>query len=189
MKILLIDNYDSFTYNLVHMIRELSDAPLVVKRNDEFDLDFVKEFTHIILSPGPGLPNESGLLMDVIQKYCSTKKIFGVCLGLQAIGEVFGGSLKNLDQVFHGIQSTMINLENDEVVFKGVPKDFVAGRYHSWVVDRTSLPEVLEVIATDEYNEIMAVKHKEFDVYGVQFHPESIMTEDGKTMIDNFLNS
>ena len=157
-------------------------------RNDQFEIAELEAFDYIILSPGPGLPEAAGLLKDVIRNYGPTTKIFGVCLGLQAIGEVFGGQLKNLSKVFHGMKTTMKQTENIDPIFDGIDHTFEAGRYHSWVIDKSSCPEVLSITAVDGEGEIMAARHKTFQVYGVQFHPESIMTPDGRTMMTNFLN-
>jgi len=187
-KIVIIDNYDSFTYNLVHLINEIINGEVTVLRNDQFEIEALEAFDYIILSPGPGLPEEAGLLKEVIRKYGPTKKIFGVCLGLQAIGEVYGGQLKNLEKVFHGMKTTMIQTENADPIFEGISQSFDAGRYHSWVIDKSSCPEVLSITAVDGESEIMAARHKTYQVYGVQFHPESIMTPDGRTMMTNFLN-
>ena len=187
-KIVIIDNYDSFTYNLVHLINEIIDGEVTVLRNDQFKIDALEAFDYIILSPGPGLPEEAGLLKEVIRKYGSTKKIFGVCLGLQAIGEVFGGELKNLSKVFHGMKTTMKQTENTDPIFDGIDQSFEAGRYHSWVINKDSCPDDLLITAVDDEGEIMAARHKDFDIYGVQFHPESIMTPDGRIMMTNFLN-
>ena len=187
-KIVIIGNYDSFTYNLVHLINEIIDGEVTVLRNDQFEIDALEAFDHIILSPGPGLPEEAGLLKEVIRKYGSTKKIFGVCLGLQAIGEVFGGELKNLSKVFHGMKTTMKQTENTDPIFEGIDQTFEAGRYHSWVINKDSFPDELLITAVDDEGEIMAARHKYFDIYGVQFHPESIMTPDGRIMMTNFLN-
>lgn len=186
-KIVVIDNYDSFTYNLVHYLEAL-DAEITVLRNDEFDLDDLFAFEKIILSPGPGIPDEAGLLKNVIKKYAATKSILGVCLGQQAIAEVFGGQLINLQQVYHGV-STKINITvEDEPLFENLPKQIEVGRYHSWVVE-TPLPEVLEITAIDGQGHVMALRHKYFDVRAVQFHPESILTPDGKQILLNWLNS
>jgi anthranilate synthase component 2 len=186
-KILIIDNYDSFTYNLVHLVNELG-LQCEVWRNDKFTIEDVDAYDKIILSPGPGIPSEAGLLLDVIKKYAPTKSIFGVCLGQQAIAEVFGGTLYNLSRPMHGI-ATPIKVTNiKEVLFKGLPKVFKVGRYHSWVVSNEDLPEVLEVTAIDEQDgSIMALRHKKYNVRGVQFHPESILTEYGKEMMQNWL--
>lgn len=182
----MIDNYDSFTYNLVHYLEDL-DCEVTVKRNDQFTLDEVELFQYIVLSPGPGIPDEAGLLKEIIEKYAPTKRIFGVCLGLQAIGEVFGGTLINLDQVYHGVDTT-ISVIKDDPIFKGLPKELQVGRYHSWVVD-TDLPEELEVTSVDENGQIMSLRHKSYDVVAVQFHPESVLTPEGKQMLKNWLES
>jgi anthranilate synthase component 2 len=187
-KVVIIDNYDSFTYNLVHLINEIIDGEVTVCRNDQFNIEELEVYDYIVLSPGPGLPDEAGLLKEVIRTYASTKKIFGVCLGLQAIGEVFGGKLKNLSKVFHGMKTVMTQTDNYDPIFNGINKSFDAGRYHSWVIDKSSFPTDLLITATDTDGEIMAARHKKYNIYGVQFHPESIMTPDGKTMLTNFLN-
>ncbi len=187
-KILIIDNYDSFTYNLVQIVDENFKGTYTIKRNDEIELTEVAEYDGIILSPGPGIPDEAGLLKQIIATYGPTKKIFGVCLGLQAIGEVYGAKLKNLDKVYHGVKTKM-KVKQPDLIFNNIPDEFEAGRYHSWIVDKEGLPESIEITCVDEKNEIMAAKHKEFDVRGVQFHPESILTEHGQQMIINFLNS
>lgn len=183
-KILVIDNYDSFTYNLVHYLEELG-CEVVVKRNDQLKLEEVDDFEKIVLSPGPGIPDEAGLLKEIIAKYAPTKSIFGVCLGQQAIGEVFGGKLINLDQVYHGI-ATKIILENEEPLFEGLPREIVVGRYHSWVVD-PQLPDVLEATSFDENGQLMSIRHKTYDVCAVQFHPESVLTPQGKQILKNWL--
>lgn len=182
----MIDNYDSFTYNLVHYLEDLG-CEVVVKRNDQLQLSEVDAFEQIVLSPGPGIPNEAGLLKAIIEKYGPTKRIFGVCLGQQAIGEVYGGKLVNLDQVYHGI-ATKINITEEDYIFKGIPNEIEVGRYHSWVVD-TNLPECLQATSFDEDGRIMSLKHKEYDVRGVQFHPESILTPHGKQMLKNWLGN
>ncbi|HOK50957.1 MAG TPA: aminodeoxychorismate/anthranilate synthase component II [Bacteroidales bacterium] len=187
MKIVVLDNYDSFTYNLVHAIEKIVGQKIVVVRNDEVEPDFFKDFDKIVLSPGPGLPDESGILKPVIQRWAAEKSIFGVCLGLQAIGEVFGAQLENLNQVYHGVATTIIQTVNDEPIFEGVPEIFDAGRYHSWIVSRNQLPDCLEVTAIDKQGQIMAARHKTYDVKGVQFHPESILTPFGEKIIANWL--
>lgn len=187
-KVVIIDNYDSFTYNLVHLIHEITGEEVVVMRNDQFEIEEIGSFDYVILSPGPGLPDEAGMLKTVIKTYSQTKKIFGVCLGLQAIGEVFGARLKNLDKVFHGMKTQIHLTEDPDPVFAGISKIFDAGRYHSWVIDKSTCPDSLLISALDQDGEIMAVRHQKYPVYGVQFHPESIMTPDGKTMLTNFLN-
>lgn len=183
-KILMIDNYDSFTYNLVHYLEDLN-CEVVVKRNDQLSLDEVDAFEYIVLSPGPGIPDEAGLLKDIIKKYASTKRILGVCLGQQAIAEVFGAQLVNLEQVYHGV-ATKINITVADKIFEGMPTEIEVGRYHSWVVD-TNLPEVLEATSFDENGQIMSLRHRELDVTGVQFHPESVLTPQGKQMLKNWL--
>lgn len=185
MKIVIIDNYDSFTYNLSHMVRELG-AEVTVVRNDKFELQELEEYDKIILSPGPGIPVEAGLLMDVIRTYAGKKPILGVCLGHQAIGEVFGAKLENLSDVFHGV-ATPCHIVADDYIFNGLEKDITIGRYHSWVVSREGLPECLEVTAVSDEGQIMALRHKNHDVHGIQFHPESVLTPEGKKMIGNFL--
>jgi len=187
-KILILDNYDSFTYNLVQIVEELLGHKIDVYRNNEIELSEVEQYDKIILSPGPGLPDEAGILKDLIHTYRESKKIFGVCLGLQAIGEVYNCSLKNLDKVFHGMASTMTQANETSIIFKNVPQEFVAGRYHSWVIDKTTLVDDLIVTSYDTNQEIMSAEHRSDAVYGVQFHPESILTPDGRTMISNFLS-
>ncbi|SDM93559.1 anthranilate synthase component 2 [Kriegella aquimaris] len=184
-KILVIDNYDSFTYNLVHYLEDL-DCEVVVKRNDQLTLEEVDAFDKIVLSPGPGIPDEAGLLKDIIKMYAPTKQIFGVCLGQQAIAEVFGGSLINLDKVYHGT-ATKIQITKDDVIFKGIPREIEVGRYHSWVVD-PNLPEVLEATSFDENGQVMSLRHRDYDVCAVQFHPESVLTPEGKKILKNWLN-
>jgi anthranilate synthase component 2 len=186
--ILIIDNYDSFTYNLVHLVNEIG-MQCEVWRNDRFAIDDVNAFDKIILSPGPGIPSEAGLLLEVIEKYAPTKSIFGVCLGQQAIAEVFGGKLYNLSQPMHGIATPITVIDEQEKLFNGLPKSFKVGRYHSWVVDEKSIPAVLSVTAIDEAdNSAMGLRHVKYDVRGVQFHPESILTEYGKEMMQNWLS-
>lgn len=187
MKIAVIDNYDSFTYNLVHYLEEL-DVEVSVFKNDSFALQDLSKFDKILLSPGPGIPDEAGLLKAVIKEYAPHKSILGVCLGLQAIGEVFGAKLINLDQVYHGVTSqTTIVL--DDPIYRDIPKEIEVGRYHSWVVSSQNIPEDLIVTAVDEQGEIMSMKHAIYDVRGVQFHPESILTPYGKKMIENWVNN
>lgn len=187
-KVLVIDNYDSFTYNLVHLVNELG-RDVEVWRNDKFELSAVDEFDQILLSPGPGIPEEAGLLLDVIKTYAPTKSIFGVCLGQQAIAEAFGGTLLNLGRPMHGIATPISVLDKEEVLFKECPSTINVGRYHSWVVSNYGLPDCLKITATDESDEIMALRHQEFDVRGVQFHPESVLTEHGKQMMKNWLEA
>lgn len=186
-KVIIIDNYDSFTYNLVHIVEEILGEEVLVVRNDQFQLEDLSKFKKIILSPGPGIPEEAGLLKEVISTYCKTKQIFGVCLGLQAIGEVFGAKLRNLENVLHGQRTLMHKTNNSSPILETIAQSFYAGRYHSWVIDKESNLSNLTVTAVDENGEIMAIQHKEYEVYGVQFHPESIMTDEGKQMINNFL--
>jgi anthranilate synthase component II len=188
MKILVIDNYDSFTYNLVHYIKELTLKPVDVFRNDQISIDDVSRYDKILISPGPGLPDDAGITKEMIKKYAPLKSIFGVCLGCQAIAEVYGGSLLNLPKVFHGVATYMKVTDQDDRVFTGIPESFTAGRYHSWVINEDTLPSELQVTARDEDGMIMAVSHKEFDLKGVQFHPESVLTRYGKQMLANWLN-
>lgn len=185
MKTVIIDNYDSFTYNLSHLVKELG-AEVDVLRNDRFELKELEKYDKIILSPGPGIPEEAGLLLDVIRTYKDRKPILGVCLGEQAIGQVFGGKLVNLSDVFHGVQ-TPVRLVEPDYIFHGLPKKIPVGRYHSWVVDNQGLPEELVVTAVSSEGQIMALKHRKYDVRGIQFHPESVLTPDGKQMIANWL--
>ncbi len=187
-EVLILDNYDSFTYNLVQIVEEILDQKIEVFRNTDIALADIDKYESIILSPGPGLPDEAGILKDLIKTYGPTKKIFGVCLGLQAIGEVYNCTLKNLDRVFHGMATTMKQTESSSVIFKDIEQEFVAGRYHSWVIDKDSLSKDLQVTSYDSNQEIMSADHKKFEIYGVQFHPESILTPDGRTMIKNFLS-
>lgn len=187
-KILIIDNYDSFTYNLVHLVNEIG-MECEVWRNDQFKLEDVASFDKIILSPGPGIPSEAGLLLDVIEKYAAEKSIFGVCLGQQAIAEAFGGKLHNLSRPMHGIATPVRVTDKEEQLFNGLPEEINVGRYHSWVVNKDNLPEELLVTAVDEQdNSIMALRHKTYDVRGVQFHPESVLTQYGKEMMKNWLS-
>lgn len=185
MNILLIDNYDSFTYNLVQLA-EQAGAQVTVVRNDRFRLSEAEKYDKLLLSPGPGIPSEAGLLMETIRTFAPTKPILGVCLGHQAIGEVFGAQLTNLTEVFHGVQ-TDINLVTDDYLFEGLPRRLAVGRYHSWVVSRESLPDSLEITAVSDEGQIMALRHRTLDVRGVQFHPESVLTPQGATIIRNFI--
>ena len=187
-QVLVIDNYDSFVYNLVHYLEDLG-CKVTVKRNDQLSLEEAAHFDKILLSPGPGVPDEAGLLKAIIKKYAPTKSILGVCLGQQAIGEVFGGSLINLDEVYHGVATKVTLSVTDEILFKDIDKTFEVGRYHSWVVAEHDLPESLEITSTDENGQIMSLRHKEYDVRGVQFHPESVLTPEGKKMLENWVNS
>lgn len=186
-KVLVIDNYDSFVYNLVHYLEEFG-CEVTVKRNDEVELNEVEAFDKILLSPGPGIPSEAGKMMTIIEKFAPTKSIFGVCLGQQAIGEAFGGKLENLEKVYHGVAAFAISNVDDEPLFRFVPKYFEVGRYHSWVVSNEDFPGVLEITSVDDNGQIMSLRHREFDVKGVQFHPESILTPQGKRMIQNWVN-
>ncbi|MCI6195635.1 MAG: aminodeoxychorismate/anthranilate synthase component II [Prevotella sp.] len=185
MKIVIIDNYDSFTYNLSHLIKEIG-AEVTVIRNDQFTLNQLERFDKIVLSPGPGIPSEAGLLLDVIKTYKGRKPILGVCLGHQAIGEVFGGTLENLSDVFHGVATEGTQFSND-YIFDSLPKRITMGRYHSWVVSRENFPTCLEVTAVSDEGQIMALKHKNYDIHGIQFHPESVLTPEGKTILRNFI--
>ncbi|WP_093364597.1 anthranilate synthase component II [Sphingobacterium wenxiniae] len=185
-KILVIDNYDSFTYNLVHLLQELGQKYEVV-RNDKFELSYVDQFDKILLSPGPGIPEEAGLLLDVIRTYAPTKSILGICLGQQAIAEVFGGKLFNMPKPLHGVSSSIFVKDVTEKLFKNFPADSKIGRYHSWAVEKESLPVSLKITAEDENGVIMALSHTEYDVRGVQFHPESVLTDNGKLLIANWL--
>ena len=186
-KILVIDNYDSFTYNLVHYLEDLN-CEVTIYRNDEFDIDEIAHFDKILLSPGPGIPDEAGLLKAVIAKYAPTKSILGVCLGQQAIGEVCGGTLSNLDKVYHGVATMVKTSVDDELLFEGLGNEFEVGRYHSWVVD-ANLPEALEATSFDENGHVMSLRHRTFDVRGVQFHPESVLTPNGKKILENWLKN
>jgi anthranilate synthase component 2 len=215
MKILVFDNYDSFTYNLVHLVEKIIHSRVEVFRNDQIALDKVMEYDKIILSPGPGIPDEAGLLLPLIRQYAASKSILGVCLGHQAIGEAFGGRLVNLSTVYHGVATEIevrskrtedgsrktedrdgdagfgkgidMSLDAESFLFKGLPDRFAVGRYHSWIVSEEGFPEALEITARDENGFIMALQHKQYDVQGVQFHPESVLTPDGETMIRNWL--
>ena len=203
MKTVIIDNYDSFTYNLAHLVKELG-AEVGVLRNDKFELEELEKYDKIILSPGPGIPEEAGLLLEVIRTYAGRKPILGVCLGEQAIGQAFGGKLTNLSEVFHGIQTNIVIRDeglviSDELlitnhsslitdyIFSGLPTEIPVGRYHSWVVDTDGFPEELVITAISSEGQIMALKHREYDVHGIQFHPESVLTPDGKQIVGNWL--
>ncbi len=186
MKILVFDNYDSFTYNLVHLVEKITRDKVEVHRNDKIPLEKVKDYDKIILSPGPGIPDEAGLLLPLIKEYASSKSILGVCLGHQAIGQAFGGTLVNLTSVYHGV-ATSCALRSISPLFDGLPETIEVGRYHSWVVDNTNFPTVLDITATDESNYIMGLQHKSYDVQGVQFHPESILTPMGEAIMRNWL--
>jgi anthranilate synthase component 2 len=185
-KILIFDNYDSFTYNLLHAVKSLGYSDVDVIRNDRIDLASVEQYDKIILSPGPGLPEEAGMLIPLIRQYATTKSILGVCLGHQAIGEVFGAKLENIPFVFHGVQ-TPARIIAADYLFTGLPEEILVGRYHSWIVSRENFPSELEITAVDNAGDIMALKHRRLDVHGVQFHPESILTPEGITIIEQFL--
>ncbi|MCB0473012.1 MAG: aminodeoxychorismate/anthranilate synthase component II, partial [Flavobacteriaceae bacterium] len=187
-KILVIDNYDSFTYNLVHYLEDLG-CEVTVKRNDQLTLEEVEPFDKIVLSPGPGIPDEAGLLKPIIKKYAPVKSIFGVCLGQQAIGEVFGGKLTNLDEVYHGVATKIEVISDNEPVFRGLNSVLEVGRYHSWVVDEKDFPDELEITSCDANGQVMSLRHRKYNVRGVQFHPESVLTPQGKQMLENWLNS
>lgn len=188
MKILLLDNYDSFTYNLLHVVKELGATDVEVIRNDQIALDEVARFDKIILSPGPGIPEEAGMLLPIIKEYAATKSILGVCLGHQAIGQAFGATLVNLSEVCHGIQ-TPIDIIGEDRLFDGLGRELPVGRYHSWVVGDEDFPNCLEVTARSREGQIMALRHRLYDVHGIQFHPESVLTPQGKTIIRNFLKN
>ena len=198
--VVIIDNYDSFTYNLSHLVKELG-ADVTVYRNDQFEMSDLQPFDKIILSPGPGIPSEAGLLLDVIKTYAGQKPILGVCLGHQAIGEAFGGKLTNLSDVFHGVATEGTVCKMDEgkwrmangvpcdVLFDGLPERITMGRYHSWVVSREKLPDCLEITALSDEGQIMALRHKTLDIRGIQFHPESVLTPQGHAMLNNWLHA
>ncbi len=186
MKTVIIDNYDSFTFNLAHLLKELG-AEVDVVRNDQFELPTLERYDKIVLSPGPGIPSEAGLLLDVIRTYAGRKPMLGVCLGHQAIGEVFGAKLENLSEVYHGIATDCEHFSND-TIFNGVPTHFEVGRYHSWVVSKEGLPDCLEVTATSPDGNIMALRHKDYPIHGIQFHPESVLTPLGRQIVKNWLD-
>ncbi|TXF79124.1 anthranilate synthase component II [Chryseobacterium sp.] len=187
MKILILDNYDSFTYNLVQMTEQIIGKNVFVAKNDEIALQEVDKFDKIVLSPGPGIPAEAGILLEIIKKFAGKKPIFGVCLGLQAIAEAFGASLINLDKIYHGVATEVEILNKNAVIFRGFPDKFQAGRYHSWAANPENFPEEIEITAIDEEGMIMAVQHRKYDLHAVQFHPESILTPLGKDVLKNFL--
>jgi len=187
MKILVLDNYDSFTYNLVQYVQEIIGHKIDVFRNDAISLDEVAAYDKIILSPGPGLPKDAGIMPALIKRYAPTKHIFGVCLGHQAIGEAFGGTLHNIAKVYHGVATPIKIVDGNSLVFRGLPATIEAGRYHSWVVEKHNLPDCLQVTAVDEEGVIMAMRHEKYNVRGVQFHPESVMTPTGMAMLRNFI--
>ncbi len=187
MKILVLDNYDSFTYNLVYILRELHDRVEVV-RNDKITLETVADYDKILLSPGPGIPSEAGIMQDVVREYAPSKSILGICLGHQGIGEVFGGTLENMTDVLHGIGDRNVVTDPDERLFKGIPQEFTVGRYHSWTVVPESVPDTMKITAVDEQGRVMGLSHKTYDVRGLQFHPESVLTEYGREMMENWLS-
>jgi anthranilate synthase component 2 len=189
LSILVIDNYDSFTYNLVHAIKKISGLPVDVFRNDEISLEEIEKYDKIVLSPGPGLPEESGLLSEIIKKYAPKKSMLGVCLGHQAIGEAFGGKLFNMNRVFHGVATPVKLTGNPSVLFTGLHESFDVGRYHSWIVEKENLPSCFEITSLDNEGVIMSMRHKEFDVEGVQFHPESVLTPLGEKILENWLGA
>lgn len=189
MNILILDNYDSFTYNLVHMVEEITGVFPDVYRNDKISIEEVGNYDVIMLSPGPGIPDEAGILKEVIATYAATKPIFAVCLGLQAITEVFGGTIVNMDKVYHGVATEMEVVDKDALIFQGLPQKFEAARYHSWIAAKEDFPEVLKITAVDEEGGIMALTHKEYNVSAVQFHPESILTPLGEKMVRNFIEN
>jgi anthranilate synthase component 2 len=188
MKIMVLDNYDSFTYNLVHILKELSKGPVDVHRNDEIGLKDMGKYDKIVISPGPGVPDQAGITKKMIRHFAPKKSILGVCLGCQAIAEVFGGSLINLGQVYHGVATNIIVLDEEDRIFREVPVSFTAGRYHSWVINENNFPAGLKITAKDDEGMIMALTHLTYDVKGVQFHPESVLTKYGKRMLLNWLN-
>ena len=201
MRILVFDNYDSFTYNLVHLVQQITHGKVEVHRNDQIPMEKIKDYDKIILSPGPGIPSEAGSLLPLIKEYASSKSILGVCLGHQAIGEAFGGKLVNLENVYHGVANEIqvrsyelgvrcdaLSLSKGNDLFRGLPEKIMVGRYHSWIISEEGFPEELEFTAKDDNGYIMALRHKEFDIQGVQFHPESVLTPDGKKIMENWLN-
>lgn len=188
-RILVIDNYDSFTYNIVHCIENLTGKRPDVFRNDEIELSRIDDYDRIVLSPGPGIPEEAGICLDIVRKYAGRKSILGICLGHQAIGEAFGGRLINLESVYHGIASEVTVTDQSDYLYKDIPGTFTAGRYHSWVLERASLPSCLSVTCTGRNDLVMGIRHNEFDIRGVQFHPESVLTEKGTDIISNWLRN
>lgn len=189
MKIVVIDNYDSFTYNLVHAIKKITGLPVDVFRNDEIALSELEKYDKIVLSPGPGIPEEAGLLLDIIKEFGPKKSVLGVCLGHQAIGEAFGGKLHNMNKVLHGVATPVTLTGNKSELFEGLPPTFEVGRYHSWIVEKENLPECFEVTSYDSEGLIMSMQHKEYDVQGVQFHPESVLTPLGEEILRNWLRT
>ena len=186
-RIAIIDNYDSFTYNLVHYLEEITNGEVSVFFNDQVTIEELEKFDALVISPGPGIPSEAGITIQIIQHFAGNKPILGICLGHQAIAEAFGGMLRQLDQVLHGVVR-LCKVTNADSIFQNITSDFETGRYHSWVADEKSFPDCLEILATDETNCIMVLKHKEFNIYGMQFHPESIMTPEGKMMLSNWMS-
>jgi len=189
MKILILDNYDSFTYNLVHMVENITGIYPTVFRNDQIAIEAINEYDLIILSPGPGIPDEAGILKEVIKTYAATKPIFGVCLGLQAITEVFGGSLENLEDVFHGVATTMEVTKKEAIIYKNIPAEFEAARYHSWIASLKNFPAELEITSVDEFGAIMSLQHETYNISAVQYHPESILTPIGEHIVRNFIEA
>lgn len=187
-KIIILDNYDSFTYNLLHAIEKLSGIKVDVVRNDQVPVTYFEKYDKIVLSPGPGIPDEAGILKEVIRKYAPVKSILGVCLGQQAICEAFGGTLINLDKVYHGIATPIFIKDKNEKIFNGIPEKFDGGRYHSWIVNKNNLPDSFIITAEDDNGQIMAVRHKEYNLRGVQFHPESVLTPEGDNILKNWLD-
>ena len=186
--ILIIDNYDSFTYNLIHVIRKISNCKVDVYRNDQIELDEIEKYDRIVLSPGPGLPEEAGNLLEIIKSYAGRIPIFGVCLGHQAIGVVFGGKLQNMNRVIHGMATTINVTDTESSLFEELPKKFEAGRYHSWLVQKEDLPSCFKITSLDDEGNIMSMKHKDYDLEGVQFHPESVLTPLGEKIVENWIN-
>ncbi|SIT03282.1 anthranilate synthase component 2 [Kaistella chaponensis] len=189
MKILVFDNYDSFTYNLVQMIEQIMGEKVEVFRNDQIELAEIEKYDKIVLSPGPGIPSEAGILLELIKKYAPTKSILGVCLGQQAIAEAFGGSLINLTEIYHGVATTAQTIKKEAMLLRDLPQNLEVGRYHSWAVNPEDFPEELEITSVDENGMIMSLQHKTYDVHAVQYHPESILTPDGRKIIENFLKN
>jgi anthranilate synthase component 2 len=189
MKILVFDNYDSFTYNLVQMIEQIMGEKVEVFRNDQIELVEIEKYDKIVLSPGPGIPSEAGILLELIKKYAPTKSILGVCLGQQAIAEAFGGSLINLTEIYHGVATTAQTIKKEAMLLRDLPQNLEVGRYHSWAVNPEDFPEELEITSVDENGMIMSLQHKTYDVHAVQYHPESILTPDGRKIIENFLKN
>ena len=188
-KVVVIDNYDSFTYNLVHALNQITGTKVDVFRNDKLDIDDLAVYSHIVLSPGPGIPDEAGLLKDIIRVYAPAKRMLGVCLGHQAIAEVFGGSLINISKVFHGVSTRIRVLDREDYLYRNIPVEFDGGRYHSWIVSKKDLPDSLSITAEARDGEIMGMRHNEYDVRGVQYHPESVLTKEGMAILTNWIVS